>query len=218
MEKTMKKIKTLGLLAASALALVAFVGTPSASAAAFTTGGAGETFTSTMITDHIFELTGGQIECNTVEFKGSSTGASAAEITLTPVYDECVSFEFENEIEENTCEITLKAATTGEPGHATVSLHSCENKTVGMGFSIHVPFFATCIVDFPEQSISTATRYSNLEPGGGRVDITADSIMFDVTTSTGFCPLTTGTHSGANGGSYTGASEMDTPKGVHYSP
>jgi hypothetical protein len=214
----MRNIKMLGLLVVSAMALVAFVGTSSASATAFTAGGAGETLNDTTLEDHVFTVTGAEVECETIDFVGTTTGVSAETQTVSPAYDDCEAFGFaEAQVVENGCDYTFKSATTGSPGHATVNVEGCTDKTKGIQISVNVPFFATCVADVPEQSVDTAVRYTNLSPGV-RIDVTAKGIMADVTTSTGFCPLTTGTHSGANGGEYKGASSVNTTKGVTYSP
>jgi hypothetical protein len=218
----MRNIKMLGLLAVAAMAMVAFVGTTSAAAekpGTFTTGGPGEELQHTELENHVLSFTGSELDCETIDFNGTSTGASAAEMSVTPVYSNCESFGFaEAEVHENNCTFRYKATTTGTPGHATVLLHNCIEKTKGIQITVHVPFFATCVVDIPEQSIDTAVRYTNVNAKSVRVDWTASKIMFDVTTSTGFCPLTTGTHSGANGANYKGASTFTTTNGIQYSP
>jgi hypothetical protein len=220
----MRNIKMLGLLAVSAMALVAFVGTTSASATAFTSGGAGEALKHTTTQPHVFTITGAEVECETINFTGTTTAPSAGEQKVNPSYDNCSAFGFaEAEVHENGCEFTFKAATTGSPGHATVLLHGCgtgtdPDKTKGIQITVHVPFFATCVVDVPEQSVDTAVRYTNDGVKAVTVDITANKVMADVTTSTGFCPLTPGTHSGANGGTYKGQSTITTTNGVQYSP
>jgi hypothetical protein len=214
----MRKIKMFGLLAMAALALVAFVGTSSASAAAFTAGGAGETLNHTLIEDHVFTITGSAVECETVDFNGTTTGASASELQVTPVYEDCQAFGFaEASVDPDGCRFSLKASTTGDPGHSTVLLHNCEKPTEGIKISVNVPFFATCVADVPEQSIDTMIKMQNVN-GQLRIKTTGSKVMVDVTTSTGFCPLTTGTHSGANGGTYSGESALTTAKGLSYSP
>jgi hypothetical protein len=215
----MRNIKMLGLLAVAAMALAAFVGTSSASATAFTAGGAGETINHTTIEDHVFTITGAEVSCETVDFNGTTAGASVSEQILSPSYDDCEAFGFaEAEVVENGCDWLTKAATTGSPGHATKALVNCANKTTGIRISVNVPFFANCTMDVPEQSIDTAERYTNLGNNAERVDYTPKVYMADVTSSTGFCPLTTGTHSGANGGTMSGASQLTTEKGYQYSP
>jgi PII-like signaling protein len=208
----MGNVKLLGMLGATALALVSFLGTSSASAAAqFTAGGAGETLSTNTIEQHVFTITGGDVECDTTSFTGTSFGKEASEQTLTPTYAGCEAFGFAGAIvSTNGCEFALKAGTSGE--HATLALAGCgsgtaEDKTKGIQISLEVPFFATCIVDIPEQSIEKAVRYSNAA-GGMNIEFTMSKMMTDVTTSIGFCPLTTGTHSGASGGTYEGESRV----------
>jgi hypothetical protein len=219
----MRKTKMLGLLAVSAMALAAVVGTSSAMAeepGTFTFAEAGEELQHTVIaTQGFFTFTEADTMCQTIDFNGTTTGTSAAQQSVSPVFDECESFGFaEAEVHENGCILTFEATTSGTPGHADVNLDNCADKTKGIQVTVHVPFFATCVVDIPEQSIDRAVRYTNVNAKSLRIDWTASKIMFDVTTSTGFCPLTTGTHSGANGASYGGASTFTTAKGMQYSP
>jgi hypothetical protein len=220
----MRNMKILGLLVVSAMALVAFVGTSSASATAFTAGGAGEALKHTLVEDHVFTITGAEVECETVNFTGTTTGTSAASQLVVPSYDNCEAFGFAGaDVIENGCEFTFNAATTAGSTDATALLHGCgsesaADKTKGIQISVVVPFFATCVVDVPQQSVAKAVHYTNNGTKAVNIDVTATEVMADVTTSTGFCPLTTGTHSGANGGKYDGESTVTTTNGVQYSP
>jgi hypothetical protein len=212
----MRNIKTLGLVAAAALILVTSIGTSSASAAAFTAGGAGEALKHTLTDDHVITITGAEAECETINFTGTTTGASAASQSVSPSYKDCEAFGFANaEVHVNGCDYIFKSETILSQ-HATASITGCGSPTQGIQITVHVPFFATCVVDIPEQSIANAASYLP-QNKSTYISITASKIMMDVTKSTGFCPLTTGTHSGANGGSYNAGSAFTTTNGFTYS-
>jgi hypothetical protein len=220
----MRNIKMLGLLVVSAMALAAFMGTSLASAETagkFTTGGPGENIVHSETANHVFEITGATVDCETTNFTGTTTGKEQTKQTVSPSYNGCEAFGFaEAEIHENGCELTFTATTTGVTGHADVHVEGCgtgtsADKTKGIQITVVVPFFATCIVDVPEQTVGTAVRYSETTKPIN-ISVTASKVMADVTTSTGFCPLTTGTHSGENGGKYTGGSSVTTANGAEY--
>jgi hypothetical protein len=215
----MRNIKMLGMLAVSAMALAAFVGTTSAMAekpGTFTFSKVGEELQHTELENHILAYTGAETDCATIDFNGVTS--SKTEQVVVPSYKECEAFGFaEAVVDTDSCVYTFNATTTDTPGHAAVNLSDCSNATRGIQISVNVPFFATCVVDIPEQSIDRAVRYTNVNAKSLRVDWTASNIMLDVTTSTGFCPLTTGTHSGADGGSYKGASTFTTTNGMQHS-
>jgi hypothetical protein len=216
----MRKIRMFGLLAVSAMALAAFVGSSPASAAEFTSGGA-ESLGETTNENHVFALTNGAAECENTELTGSTSAASSTELLLNPTFTECEMFGFANgDVIENGCDFTLKAETTGSPGYATLNLHGCSDKTKGIQLLVEVPFFATCLVDIPEQSIPAAVRYSEPTGSSVRAQIIGSKIMADVTISTGFCTtiLETGTHVGDIGAIYTGISTFTTSKGLQHDP
>jgi len=208
----MKNIKMFGLLAVSAMALIAFVGTSSASAVStFTSSGAGVKISSSgvPVENHVFTVEGSAVECEEIEFKGETTGASAETQTVTPTYKKCKAFGFANAtVTTGTCSFTFKAATDGA-GMATVNLSNCANSTEGIKIDVNAPFVARCIVDVPHQSVASAVSYTNSTPTPSTMDVTvnvtASGIMNDVTTSTGLCPLKVGTNST---GAYTGKSTV----------
>jgi len=208
----MKGLTTLGLLTSVALALAALVGAPTAAATStFTSSGSGVNVTSTNppIQYHVFILES-EAECEEVTFTGQTTGASSETLTLKPTYKKCKAFGFANAtVTTGTCSYTFKAATDAG-GSATMSLSGCADATKGIQIEVNVPFIAKCVVDMPHQSISGLVHYTNKTPTVTTMDIEFDmtaigGIMYDVTTSTGACPLTTGTK-GAGG--YYGVSTV----------
>jgi len=209
----MRNMKMLGLLAISAMALVAFVGTSSASAAAkFTAEKAGNALSTTLVENHVFTVEGSAVECEEIAFNGETEGTATESQTVAPSYKKCKAFGFASAtVNTGTCKFTFKAA-TDEASMATVNLSGCADATKGIQIEVNVPFVAKCVVDVPHQSISSAVGYTN---GAGNVTVkaTATSVMNDVTTSTGLCPLKVGTNST---GAYNGASSVSAAGGVQW--
>jgi len=209
----MRNIRMLGLLAVSATALTAFVGTSSASASTFTFGGAGVRLTTETTENHAFTVEGSKVECEEVSFEGESTGAASETQTFTPATKKCKAFGFATAtVTTGSCRYTFKAATTGE--HATVSLGNCADATKGIQIEVNVPFIAKCVVDTPHQTITGAAHYHNKTPTGTTMAVeltfTKTGVMNDVTVSTGACPLKVGTNST---GAYTGKSTVTASDG-----
>jgi hypothetical protein len=217
----MKNIRTLGLVAVAAIAIVAFVGTSAASAAKFTAGGTEALFTNT-IADHAIDITGAEVECETVSFSGTAWAGETSILTMSPSYSKCKAFGFaEASILANGCELYFYAETEFFSNHAIGNIDGCGDGSTGavmkgIQVSVNVPFFATCLVDLPEQAIGGAVHYTNIGGAGIAVDFTMEWINADVTTSTGFCPLTTGSHTGVNGADYDGSTGVSTAKGFQW--
>jgi hypothetical protein len=204
----MRNIWRFGRLAGVTVALMAFAGTSSAMAVGtFTASESGEALSEFPLLIYQFTFTDAIVECETAEFVGVTEGKSYKEQTLHPAFSKCEGFGFaEANVIENGCEFTLKS-TTDENEMATFSLNGCTDSTKGIQFEVNVPFFAKCVVDTPEQSIASAISYLNV---AFNIDVRffGSEIMFDATTSTGFCPLSTGTHSGTSGGHIGGESRI----------
>ena len=216
----MRNIKMLGLLAVAAMALLAFVGTSAASATStFTAGSEPEAISTSKVENHVFTLTGASMTCGVTAFTGETTGPSASGQVVAPSYAECITAGFTADVVENGCEYESKAETDGA-NMATVRVFGCDDETKGIQIVVN-NIFAKCTIDMPEQSIASAVGYANTTPEGRPmavdVEVTATGIMADVTTSSGLCPLETGTHEGGNGASYTGVQSMTTEGGVTWS-
>lgn len=223
----MKNIKILGLLAVSAMALIAFVGTASASAAetkgSFTAGAEKAELTTRTIKAEVFKITGAEVKCGITKFVGSTEGTKGEDglfhsttQNVHPVYEECEAFGFKEGVSVTTapagCIYTLSADTTGEPeaNMADVVVSGCTS-----GIIIKVSnIFATCEVNVGNQTVHTGVSYRNTvnngaeTAGGVAVKSTATGITANVTKSSGLCPLTTGVHEGAKGASYEGEAEV----------
>jgi hypothetical protein len=228
----MKHIKMLGLVAFSAMALVALLGTASASASSFTSPAAGTTLKSKTLVQHIFTITNNQVKCSTTSFEGKTEGTkkqteeegkTGTEVhtesqIVHPVYEGCEAFGFKEGVTVTTkgCDYTFNANTTAEMGVVKVIDHTGETCT-GIVIKVEIPF-TKCVVSVGKQELASAVSYAN-NAGKIKVKATATAIATNVTTSEGLCPLTTGLHTGANGATYTGESEVEAEgSSVTYTP
>jgi len=197
----MKNIKTLGLLAVMAMALVAFVGTTSASAAtSFTASATGKKLVETTIEKHVFTTTGSKVECGNITYTGVTEGTASGGLgftstkqTVTPDYKECTAFGFSATVTNNGCDYTLTPSGQVhiEPANCTLTI-SVSN------------FFATCHVEVTGGQTVGGVSYANGANDDIVVTINSAGIKSHVTKSSGLCPLTVGTHEST----YTGKSTV----------
>ena len=193
----MKHIKTLGLLAVAVMALAAFFGTASASAATFTAGASGKKINETTLANHVFSVTGNKTECTNITYTGSTEGTDTSAQMVTPKYEGCTAFGFAATVTVTNCtynllasgEVKVEKAGGAEACSITIKVNNV---------------FAQCEVTIGAQNIASAVTYSN---GSGDivVKVNASTIKDEVKVSSGLCPLTKGTHSNA---SYTGESTV----------
>jgi hypothetical protein len=203
----MNHIKTLGLLAVAVMALTAAFGTASASAVpTFTASSAGLELEESTLAKHVFTVTGSKVECSNIVFEGATEGTDTASQSVMPTYSECTAFGFANaHVTVTNCKLVLTA--DGE-------VHLVKTNTEAEPCSIHIEVnnaLAKCKVTITEQTIPGAVSYSN---GAGDIKVKvngAANISDHVTESTGFCPLTVGTHTNAH---YSGESTVKTPTGT----
>jgi hypothetical protein len=206
----MTQIKKLGLLAIAAMALVAFAGVSSASAAEFTTSEEGAPLKTELVEAHVFSVTGASVECGKVLFEGKAEAGETQ--TVQPVYEECEFGGLAVAVNTNGCSYTFKADTGGDE-HATVNLSGCTNG--GITLTVNLGIFAKCTIFVKNQSIENAVHYTDTE-GTVDVEATATSVHAEVTTSDGLCPVAKGTHTNAT---YKGASKVSIEGGtVGYEP
>jgi hypothetical protein len=66
----------------------------------------------------------------------------------------------------------------------------------------------------PKQTVPHALSYENLSGGKIKISWTAEAIEVNVTASSGLCPLTAGLHTGANGATYSGTTEVSAMGGL----
>ena len=196
----MKHMKTLGLLAIAAMALTAFVGVSSASAATkFTSTVSGAAISETTVKTHVFTVTGSEVKCTNITYTGTTNGTEATEQMVTPKYEGCTAFGLPATVTVKNCTYNLKVS-----GSAVM-----EKVAAGEACEIVINasnIFGQCIVDVPAQTVNGLT-YSNDASNANAiiVNINASGISDNVTKSTGVCPLTVGSHSNAT---YTGESTV----------
>jgi hypothetical protein len=207
-EKYMKHIKTLGLLAVAVMALTAVFGTASASAVpTFTASSGGLKLEESTLANHVFTVTGSNTSCKNIVFEGATEGTDTASQSVMPTYGECTAFGFPAHITVTNCKLVLDA------DKGTVHLVKTDTASPGP-CNIHIEVdnaLAKCKVTITEQTIEGAVSYSN---GAGDIKVKvngAANISDHVTESTGFCPLTVGTHTNAH---YTGESTVQASGGT----
>lgn len=198
----MRKIKVLALLAVSVIAATACAG--NASASEFEAGETGKAISATTLATHTITLTGSKVECTTTKFEGTTEWNGSETLKVHPVYEGCKAFGFSSTITTKGCDYEFNANTTSSMGGLSIIDHAGETCN---GIVITTdPIGTTCTAVIPKQTLSSAVSYTN-NSGKIKVKATASEIKANVTASTGFCPLATGSHSGAGGGSYSGESE-----------
>jgi len=193
----MKYAKILGLAAVAAMALTAFIGVASASAAneRFHQTVSESSLHGAQMTPHVFTVQGSEVTCTTAVFTGKG-GAALAEPTQTvhPEYSGCTAFSIAGATITTTgCNYTFNAETTlGGGKEAPVSLSGCSAGFVNI--TVEAPFgLAKCVVHVPNQTGINGQTYANKEVSGKKViEVTTNStnIKAEVITSSGFCPLT----------------------------
>lgn len=204
-ERKMRKNKILGLLAVAAISTSVCAGT--ASASQFEAGEIGKAISATTLEPHIITLTGSKVECTTAKFEGVTEWFGGETQKVHPVYEGCKVFGLSSGVSVSTkgCDYEFNANTTESMGSVKIVDHAGETCN---GIVITAdPIFTTCTAVVPKQTISSAVGYTN-NSGNIAVQVTASEIAVNVTASSGLCPLTTGSHSGEGGGTYTGASEV----------
>lgn len=200
----MKQMKTLGLLAVTAMALVAFVGTTSASAATkFTASALGKKLVETTKETHVFTITGSEVKCTNITFAGETEGKAGGGLgfestgqKVTPTYEGCTAFGFNATITNNNCHFLLTPS-----GQVHITGVNCEITILVKNV------FAECHVHVTNELTIEGLTYEDDPENPGKaitVTINASGIKSHVTKSTGLCPLTVGTHEGT----YTGKSTI----------
>jgi hypothetical protein len=195
----MKYAKILGLAAVAAMALAAFVGVASASAATeFHQTQSESVLHGAQMTSHVFSVEGSEVTCTTAVFTGKA-GPLFSESTQTvhPEYSGCTAFSIAGAtVNTAGCNYKFSSVTSlGGGTEAPVELTGC---TAGfINITVEAPFgLAKCVVHVPNQKGINGQTYANKVITGPKsvVEVTTKSnnIKTNVITSTGFCPLTAG--------------------------
>ncbi len=194
----MKHIKTLGLLAIAAMALTAFVGVSSASAATkFTSTKVGSTINETTLVQHVFTVTGSQVKCSNITYSGSTEALESTSQKVIPSYSECTAFGLPATVTPKNCRYNLTAEGTAH----------MEEIKAGEGCEIVIKassIFGECLVDVAMQTVN-GLSYSNDGASAIIVKVNSSGLSDNVTKSSGVCPLAVGKHTNAT---YTGESTV----------
>ena len=182
-----RKLKTLGLVLASVLALVALTAS-NASAAFFVSAVHPQTINGSQTTSHVFTTNAGTVNCKKATFSGTTGEYIAETQTLTPDYSECTAFGFINvPVHENGCAYVFNAGGTTE-------VECPEGKKI----EITAPF---CTTTVGPQHFSSGMSYSN---NAGETDIVASTNISGISYNECGTSRTNGTYTG--GTTVTGAS------------
>jgi hypothetical protein len=182
----MKYVKSMGIALVAALALTAFAGVASASAAEFHTSVGSAALTGAQSEAHVFKVQGQSVTCSTAKFTGTAAAAGhSATQQMHPEYSGCTAFGFPASVATAGCQYNFHA--TG----GTVDLESC---TAGqIVITVNVTGVAKCVVNVKGQTGINGQTYTNQAENKSLVVGTASTnIAANVVTSTGLCPLTTG--------------------------
>jgi hypothetical protein len=199
----MKHMKTLGLLVISAMALVAFVGTTSASAATkFTAGALGAKFKTTQIEADKFTVTGSNVECTNIAYGGGTEGEATTEEErkagatnfksnmqiVEPTYTGCSAFGF-NEANGTSVKVEGCKYTLAINGDVIITP---KTTTGSCKITISVEnALANCMVSVFPQTVKGALSYATGASGNDIViTVNTSEVKAVVEKSTGFCPLT----------------------------
>jgi hypothetical protein len=206
----MKHIKTLGLLAVAVMALTAVFGTASASAVpTFTASSAGLNLETATTKEHVFTVTGSEVKCKKITFAGTTEGTDTASQAVHPTYGECTAFGFAASVTPTNCKFVITA--DGE-----VHLVKTDTSAGAEACTIHIEVnnaLAKCKVTVTEQTIPKAITFipTTTPTSELHLVINTSAVADHVTESTGFCPLTVGTHTNAV---YTGETTVKAAGGT----
>src|SRR5436853_1387024 len=202
----MKHLKNLGSVMVATMACIVAFGAPVAAAGDFyATGGAGIALTGSQSTSHKFTITGASITCTTVTYTGTTPAATFETLELHPEYSGCTVFGFVGAtINTAGCQYIFNI------NSPTVTLKSCSAGAIVVTAS---NAFGKCVMEVPNQSGINGQSFGTGGPALGHdilVSSNATNISAKITTSTGICPVSVGTHSS---GVYTGTTTVRAASG-----
>lgn len=177
----MTHLKKLGLVVAAVAAMMAFVGAGSASAAEFHTNKVGAKLSGTQATAHEFVVQGSKVTCAKAEFSGETIKSTDTAQTMQAVYKECTGFGLPATVEMNGCDYNF----TSNGGVVHLVCPPEKNVTIRS-----TSFFGTCHVDVaPQNSINGQSYTNSADKKTMTVHTASTNVNYNVTTSTGVCPL-----------------------------
>lgn len=194
---------------AAIMAAMALAGASPAMAEVFHTGASNASLKGTQAGTHKFTVQGLSVTCTTAEFTGKGIGTTSTTQKMHPHYTGCTAFGFTPAaVETLGCNYIFSADTS------TVDLEECTNGKIEIDV-VAESGFTRCHVNVKNQTNINGISYDNdtVAPINEALTVTTNStnIAFEVTTSTGFCPLTVA--SGTNG-VYTGTTVVKANNGA----
>jgi hypothetical protein len=193
-----RKIKTLGIVLAAALALSAMVA--SGAQGMYHVSAPHSILVGSQTGSHVFTFGEGfgNITCTTSEIVGTTTAQTPESLTVTGTTSGCKDSVAGRTVHvaPYTYTFTTPKTTTGE-----AEVHTIKATTT----HITAGGFGTCHVEIPVQTVGGIT-YHNLGGTNG-VELTTESTGIDTVTSGGFfnCGLANGAHTG---GQYVGTTNL----------
>jgi hypothetical protein len=106
-----RKLKVLGLTVVTSLALSAVGASAAQATFSFTAPEGAVDLTGSQATQNVFTTGGGEVKCNTAQFVGTNTAASAQTQTITPHYSSCTAFGFTAHVNATPCTYVFSTPT-----------------------------------------------------------------------------------------------------------
>jgi hypothetical protein len=182
--KMVRNLKVLGLAVMAVLAMTA-ISASAAQAQSFTSASETTWLTGEQEEINLFEITGGEVECEVAKFKGGPyAGKKLASVTVHPEYSGCLAFGRNATVDTGGCNYILYAIGTADI--------ECE---AGKSIVITVPS-GPCNVTVGPQTGLSSIGYTNVAGGDVLVEANVGGIVY---TSTGGACGPSG-----NNGTYTG--------------
>lgn len=154
------------------------------------------------LTQNVFKTAAGEVKCNSMTVKGSSSATTASSLTLFPIWIGCTAFGETAHVTSTGCDFHLGTPTTTPTGfHAPVSIICATGSVI----SITVTVFGSsiCTMTIGAQTGIGNFDFTNQGSGTTRdvlITSTATGIDYTVDGGGGFCG-STGLHTD---GTYTG--------------
>jgi hypothetical protein len=182
--ETMRHLKAVVIVVAAVSAMAVAAAAP-ASAANFKSSVKSAALDGAQVGAHVMQIEGKQLSCATVQFTGTSDPSGASEKQeVAPAYSNCTAFGLTTVTVKTTgCRFVLYANTS------QADLKSC---TAGTGAItvLATGGFATCEVEIRNQTGFNKISYGNMDPKTEfTVQMNSDNALFEITKSTGLCPL-----------------------------
>jgi hypothetical protein len=201
----MKYFRIMSRVGLTVVAAAVIASGASASAAEYHGTAVGVTVSGGQVTSHQLTLTGSTISCTTVTFDGTITATATTTLQLHPSSSGCnIASAFGGTIDTTGCQYTFHTQT------GTFDISGCSNGGLLIEGS---NVFGKCVLTISNQTGINGQSWATegVAPNRDvRWTTNATNIKATVTTSTGICPFTVGSHTNA---SYTGTTTLKAASG-----